>query len=172
MKKIFALVLIAILALTTTAFAATYRYDGDDIVFNYDENLFDITMDDHSDDEDLVILITKDGNNYVRIHLAELEDDETFPTIADFKDLEEGLGVKVETLETWGNGYKNVFTYIVDDEDGTVETTFIAPVYDDDGEIDDILTVRIGVEKDVDEAAGMARDDAISEILDTLKVDD
>ena len=33
MKKLFALVLIAILALTTTAFAATYLYDDDDIVF-------------------------------------------------------------------------------------------------------------------------------------------
>ena len=171
MKKFFALVLIAILTLTATAFAETYRYE-DDITFNYDEKLFDITMDDHTDDEDLVILSTKDGNNFVRIHLAELDDGETFPTIADFKDLEEGLGVKVETLETWANGYKNVFTYAVDNEDGTMETTFIAPVYDDDGEIDDILTVRIGVEKDVDEAAAMARDDAISDILNTLKVDD
>ena len=171
MKKLFALALIAILALTATAFAETYRYE-DDITFNYDEKLFDITMDDHTDDEDLVILSTKDGNNFVRIHLAELDDGETFPTIADFKDLEEGLGVKVETLETWANGYKNVFTYAVDNEDGTMETTFIAPVYDDDGEIDDILTVRIGVEKDVDEAAAMARDDAISDILNTLKVDD
>ena len=62
--------------------------------------------------------------------------------------------------------------YTVDNGDGTTETTFIAPVYDDDGEIDDIMTVRIGVEKDVDEEAGMARDDAISEIVNTLKVDD
>ncbi len=171
MKKFFALVLIAILTLTATAFAETYRHE-DDITFEYDEKLFEITMDDHSDDEDLIILNTKDEKNYVRIHLAELEDDETFPTLADFKDLEEGLGVKVETLETWGNGYKDVFTYTVDDEDGTLETTFIAPVYDADGEVDDILTVRIGVEKDVDEAAAMARDDAISDILNTLKVDD
>ena len=172
MKKLFALALIAILALTTTAFAATYRYDDDDIVFTYDENLFDVTMDDHTDDEDLVILSTKDEKNFIRIHLADLDDGETFPTLADFKDVEEGLGVKVETLETWANGYKNVFTYTVDNGDGTTETTFIAPVYDDDGEIDDILTVRIGVEKDVDEEAGMARDDAISEIVNTLKVDD
>ena len=35
MKKFFALALIAILALSTTAFAATYRYDDDDIVFTY-----------------------------------------------------------------------------------------------------------------------------------------
>ena len=147
MKKLFALALIAILALSTTAFAATYRYDDDDIVFTYDENLFDV-------------------------NLADLDDGETFPTLADFKDVEEGLGVKVETLETWANGYKNVFTYTVDNGDGTTETTFIAPVYDDDGEIDDIMTVRIGVEKDVDEEAGMARDDAISEIVNTLKVDD
>ena len=172
MKRFFALTLIAILALTATAFAATYRNGDDDIAFSYDENLFDITMDDHADDETLVILTTRDEKNYVRIHLAELDDGETFPTIADFKDLEEGLGVKVETLETWANGYKNVFTYTVDNGDGTTETTFIAPVYDDDGEIDDILTVRIGVEKDVDESAGMARDDAISEIVNTLKVDD
>ena len=88
MKKFFALALIAILSLSTTAFAATYRYDDDDIVFTYDENLFDVTMDDHTDDEDLVILSTKDEKNFVRIPLAELDDGETFPTIADFKDLE------------------------------------------------------------------------------------
>ena len=41
MKKFFALVLIAILALTATAFAETYRYE-DDITFNYDEKLFDV----------------------------------------------------------------------------------------------------------------------------------
>ena len=171
MKKQFAMLLVAALVLSTGAFAAVYTHD-DDIRFEYDENAFEISLEDCADDEDLVILSTKDEKNFVRIHLADLDDGETFPTLADFKDVEEGLGVKVETLETWANGYKNVFTYTVDNGDGTTETTFIAPVYDDDGEIDDILTVRIGVEKDVDEEAGMARDDAISEIVNTLKVDD
>ena len=174
MKKIFALVLIAIMTLTAaTAFAATYRYDGDDIVFTYNEELFDITMDDHTDDEDLIILTAKDEKSSVSIHVAELDDGEKFPTLADFKDIEETLGVKVETLENWANGYRNVFTYTAQNEDGAIEATFIAPVYDDDGEIDDILTVRICVDNtDLEEEAAMARDDAISEIVDTLKVDD
>ena len=44
---------------------------------------------------------------------------------------------------------------------------------DDDGkEVDDLLTVHIGVSKIEDESAAMERDDAISAVVDSLKVDD
>ena len=169
MKKFFALALIAILTLTTTAFAATYRYDGDDIVFNYDENIFEIVEDDHTDDEDTVVLAAKDkswGQTYVRVYVAELEDGEKFPTMEDFAAMPD---TTVEQMEIWA-GFKNVFTYTLENDDDTTQTFFIAPVYDDDGEIDDSLTVEIGVTK-LDDDKAMLRDDAISEIVNTLKVD-
>ena len=44
---------------------------------------------------------------------------------------------------------------------------------DDDGkEVDDRLTVHIGVSKIADESVAMERDDAISAVVDSLKVDD
>ena len=59
MNKFFAIMITAVLALScTAAFAATYTHN-DDIHFEYDENAFEITMDDHTDDEDLVILTGK-----------------------------------------------------------------------------------------------------------------
>ena len=173
MKKFFALALITILtlSLTTTAFAATYRYDGDDIIFTYDENLFEIVEDDHTDDEDSVVLAAKDetwGQTYVRIYVADLDDGEGFPTMEDFAAMPD---TTVEQMETWA-GFKNVFTYTLENDDDTTQTFFIAPVYDDDGEIEECLTVEIGVTKMDDADKAMLRDDAISEILNTLKVDD
>lgn len=41
-----------------------------------------------------------------------------------------------------------------------------------DKAVDDLLTVHIGVSKIEDEPVAMARDDAISAVVDTLKVDD
>ena len=59
MNKIFAILIAAVLALScTAALAATCTHD-DDIHIEYDENAFEITMDDHTDDEDLVILTGK-----------------------------------------------------------------------------------------------------------------
>lgn len=166
MKKFFALILIAILVLSAAgAFAATYNHD-DDLTFTYDDAFFTITMDDHTDDEDLVIL--SDGNEgFVRIHLAELEDGEKFPTA---EEVAAAQNVEAETLETCGS-FKNVITYTYTIDTYT-ETVFIAPVYDDDGDIDDILTVNIGGEKIEDEDAAMERSDRISEVVDTLRVDD
>ena len=60
MKKIITMILIALLALSTTAFATIYRH-YDDITFEYDDTLFEISMDDHTDDEDLVILTGKEA---------------------------------------------------------------------------------------------------------------
>lgn len=62
--------------------------------------------------------------------------------------------------------------YTVEYEDGDAEHYFIAPVTDDDGEVEDILTVIIGTSPIEDEDTLMARDDQISAVLDTLRVDD
>ena len=77
----------------------------------------------------------------------------------------------VEQMETWAD-FKNVFTYTLENDDDTTQSFFIAPVYDDDGEIEECLTVEIGVTKMDNADKAMLRDDAISDILNTLKVDD
>lgn len=171
MKKMIVMLLVAILALSATAFATTYTYE-DDIRFEYDETAFDITMEDHTDDEDLIILIAKDeawGETFIRIHLAELRDGESFPTMDDFTAMPDARDL---TQGEW-NGFNDVFMYSVDNEaNGFTEHYFIAPVMDDDGEVDAILTVNIGVSPIEDEDLAMTRDDLISAVLDTLQVDD
>ena len=170
-NKFFAILLAAILALSATAFAATYTHDDDDIRFEYDDTAFEISMDDHTDDEDLVILTGKDaawGNTFIRIHLADLRDGETFPTLDEFTAMPDARDL---TQGEW-NGFKDVIMYTVEYEDGDAEHYFIAPVIDDDGELEDILTVTIGTGKVDDEDAAMTRDDLISAVLDSLKLDD
>ena len=171
MNKFFAILIAAALVLScNAAFAATYTRD-DDIRFEYDENAFEITLDDHGDDEDLVILTGKDaswGNTFIRIHLADLRDGESFPTMDDFTVMPDARDL---TQGEW-NGFKDVFMYNVAGEDGWTEYYFIAPVTDDDGEIEDILTVNIGTAQLDDEEADMARADQISAVLDTLRVND
>ena len=170
MKKLFAILLVAILTLTATAFAATYTYK-DDIAFKYNEEFFEISMDDHTDDEDLVILTGKEatwGDTFIRIHLRDLDDGEAFPTMENFTAMPDASEV---TQGEW-NGFKDVFMYTVENVDGGMEYYFIAPVTDDDGEVEDILTVNIGVSEVDDEGVAMNRDDLISDVLDTLKVDD
>ena len=170
-KKRLMILIAAVLALScTAAFAATYTRD-DDIRFEYDENAFEIVMDDHTDDEDLVILTGKNeawGETFVRIHLRDLDDGEKFPTMDEFTAMPDAKDL---TQGEW-NGFKDVFMYTVEYEDGDAEHYFIAPVTDNDGEVEDILTVIIGVSKLDDEGAAMARDDQISAVLDTLRVDD
>ena len=169
MKKFFAILLVAILALSTAAFAATYNHDGD-IRFEYDDAKFDISMDDHTDDEDLVILSGKDaawGETFIRIHLDDLHDGETFPTMDEFTAMPDAKDL---TQGEW-LGFKDVFMYTVDSEDAS-NSFFIAPVTDDDGEVEDILTVEIGITKIEDDEAAMTRDDLISNVVDTLKIDD
>ena len=168
MKKIITMILIALLALSTTAFATIYRH-YDDITFEYDDTLFEISMDDHTDGEDLVVLTGKEaawGNTFIRIHLRDLDDGEQFPTKDEFTPLAD-----VEVTQGDWNGYKNVFMYTIEDEDGTSDNFFIAPVADDDGEIEDILTVEISIGKIDDEDTAMGRDDAISAVVDSLKID-
>lgn len=174
MKKLIAALLTALLALSAVSgLAATYADSDKDISFEYDDSLFTIEMDDKTDDELLVILGFKDeswGDGYVRIHLRDLEDGETFPTKADFAEVEEALDTTVEQGE-W-NGFADVFSYTVYDADNT-EAVFIVPVYDDDGkEIDDILTINISAAAIEDEETAMTRDDYISAIVDSLKLTD
>ena len=85
-----------------------------------------------------------------------------FTAMPDAKDLTQG---------EW-NGFKDVFMYTVENEDGASEHFFIAPVTDDDGEVEDILTIEIGVTAIEDEDAAMERDDLISAVVDSLKIDD
>ena len=172
MKKIFVMLLIAILALTTTAFAATYRHD-DDITFNYDENAFEITFEEHKDDEDRIILGYKNadwGDGYITIQLQEIPDGQLYPT---WEEIAESMGVDdhaLENLPAWGN-FTDVITTSMT-TDNLTETVFIAPVFDDDGEAEEMLTVIIATNRIDDEETLTDRDDAISAIVDTLKVDD
>ena len=72
MKKILAMLLVAILAFSATAFAATYRHD-DDIAFEYDENAIEITSEVHNDDEHRIVMGYKEkawGDGYITIQLA------------------------------------------------------------------------------------------------------
>ena len=163
MKKFFALMLIVALLMTGTALAAGYHRD--ELTFDYDKKAFNITMDDHTDTEDLVILTGKSkawGNAYVRIHLRSLDEGEAFPTPADFKDMPEEV-----TQGEW-NGFEDVIMYTVDDDTFT-ESYYIVPVTLGDGAAA-LLTVRIGVDKLDDEEASMKRDDMISAVMDTLIV--
>lgn len=160
MKRFFALMLIVALLMTGTALAAGYHRD--ELTFDYDKKAFDITMDDHTDTEDLVILTGKSkawGNAYVRIHLRSLDEGEAFPTVADFKDMPEEV-----TQGEW-NGFEDVIMYTVDD--AFTESYYIVPVTLDDN-APALLTVRIGVDRLDDEETSMKRDDAISAVADSL----
>ena len=168
MKKAFALLLIAILTLSATAFAATYT--SDDIRFKYEDAAFEVSFEDRTDDESTVILSGKDeawGQTYIRFYVHDLEDGETFPTMEDFPQMPD----TTVTQGDW-NGYKDVFMYTIENDDGTSQSFFIAPVLDEDGEIEDMLTVEIGITRIEDDEIAMGRDDLISEVLDTLMVDD
>ena len=171
MNKFFAILIAAVLALScTAAFAATYTHE-DDIRFEYDENAFEITVDDRTDDETTVVLYGKNeawGHTFVAFYVRDLKDGEKFPTM-------EEMSQMPDTTVTQGewNGYKDVFMYTLENDDGTAESYFIAPVMDkDDKEIEDVLTVHIGTSKIEDEAVLQERDDAISAVVDSLKVDD
>ena len=170
MKKFFAMLIIAMLALSAFAFAET-TYTSDDISFTYDETVFEVTLEDRTDDETTVIINDIDealGGVYVRFYLHDLEDDMGMPTLDDFADMPD----TVVTQGEW-NGYSDVFMYELHYDDGITQSFFIAPVTDaEDGEIEAQLTVEIGVHELEDEDAAMTRDDMISAVLDTLAVDD
>ena len=169
-KLIVALLTVALALTGIAAFAATYTDPDEEITFQYDESFFAIDTEDITDDELLVVLGFADeawGEGYIRVHLQDLEDGEAFPTLDDFAEIEESLGVEV-TQGDW-DGFVDVFMYTIDEED-TLEQVCIVPVFDaEDGEIEEILTVNVAVEKLEDEGVAMERDDQISAVLDTLQ---
>ena len=169
MKKLIAILMAALLALSTVAFAETYR--SDDLNFEYDENAFEITVDDRTDDETTVVLYGKNeawGHTFVAFYVRDLKDGEKFPTMEEMSEIPDTTVTQGE----W-NGYTDVFMYTLEYDDGTTENYFIAPVKDkDDKEIEEVLTVHIGTTKIDDEAVLQERDDAISAVVDSLKVDD
>lgn len=170
MKKIFAILLIAAMTMLGFAALAEETYIRDDITFAYDADAFEISMDDHTDDEDLIILTGKNeawGETFIRIYLNDLDDGETFPTMEEFTPLAD-----VEVTQGEWNGFKDVFMYTMENEDGSTESVFVAPVIDEDGEIEDLLSVNIGVSPIEDDDVAMGRDDLISAVLGSLKIDD
>ena len=132
-----------------------------------------ISTEDFTDDEDMIVLSFADeswGEGYVRIYLHELADGEVFMDEGDIALVEETFKTTVEKLDTWGN-FTNVYTYTYAYEDGTEDTLFAAAVYDaEDGEEEYGLNVTINAMPLDDEDAGMARSDAISNIVDSLQV--
>ena len=169
MKKLIALIVAALLALSAVAFAETYHTG--DVTFDYDEQVFEISLVDSTDDVTNVVVYGKAeawGHTYVSFYMEDLQNGKQFPTA---EELSKENGVEVTEGE-W-NGYKNVLMYAIEGDDGMTRSTFIVPVMDDnDNEVDDILTVGIGTSKIDDEATLQARDDAISAIVDSLKVKD
>jgi len=165
MKRIVTILLIAVMALAGCAALAEGTYASDDLSFSYDAQSFEVTTDYHADDNQMVILSGKnDAWGAVAIRI-ELKDGEAFPTP---ETLAAPAGAEV-TQGEW-HGFQDVLMYTTS-SGSFVESVFVAPVRDDDGEIDDTLTVTITVD-DIGGEAAMARDDRISAVLDTLKVDD
>ena len=175
MKKLIATLMIAALLLTGSALAATY--DTDNIAFEYDDSVFKVEVEDNEDGEAYCILYSVNDeleNPFVNISVAKLEDDETFPTLEAYTEEaneDEESEVLVDVLDEWA-GFKGVYHYdseYVDEETHFHASTFTAPVYKDDKVI---AIADIYVCQDVleDEDAAMQISDAISEILDTLKI--
>lgn len=175
MKKLIATLMIAALLLTGSALAATY--DTDNIAFEYDDSVFKVEAEDNEDGEAYCILYSVNDeleNTFVNISVAKLEDDETFPTLEAYTkeaNEDEEIEVTVDVLDEWA-GFKDVYHYdseYADEETHFHASTFTAPVYKDDKviAIADIYACQDVLE---DEDAAMQISDAISEILDTLKI--
>ena len=170
-KKIVAL-LVAALLLAGAAFAETASFTdrGKDFTFEYDADQFEITLEDYADDTDddadLVLVLT--GKNAAwgdtEIEFLKLDTEDEPYTLDQFAELEEALDTTVEQGE-W-NGFKDVFQYAYEVEDVIGQTFIIS--YDDD----ESLTISVTVTAMNDEDAQQLRDDAISAVLDSLKIID
>jgi hypothetical protein len=171
MKKIFVMMLAAILALSATAFAATYNLDND-ISFEYDENSFKILKEEHRDDEDVVALGFQNadwGDGFITIDLADVDTNSPFPTLEAMQSELSGVDV---IQGDWAN-FKNVISFSIE-QDGVTSSNFIVPIYDDDNpnKVDDGMTVSISVTQAANDQATADRDDAISNLVNSIKVID
>lgn len=158
MKKFFAMLLVAVMLLTAVAFAQDYR--ADDIAFSYDENAFEVTVDDVGDNDDhMVVLTGKDeawGKTYIRFYVYMQDEGEAIATAESVKELLPDVEV---TQGEW-NGFSEVVMYF----DG-YEHIFLVPLTTGEQ-----MTVAVYVTDTEDEEVAMARDDMISAVLDTLKI--
>ena len=169
MKKLLPMLLaLAMLFLSASALAEDVAYDdpAGALAFVYDDNVFEIEADDDNGSEHLVVLngTQEDwGDYFISLYVRELAEDELFPTLDDYAELEEGLNTEV-TQGEW-NGFQDVILYTVQD-DASYEQVCIVPL----AVADSLMTVDVKVELLEDEEASMARDDAISAVLDTLSI--
>ena len=153
-KKALAALLLIMLALScAAASAATFSDVG--LSFEYDDEMFFIGSGEGDDREKVISLGARDfalGETYIIFHLTRLEDGEPLPTVEDFA--EAGF----EATQGEWNGYADVIMYSADDE-----RVFVVPV--DAGHL---MTVAVHACPIDDEALAMARDDAISAVLDSM----
>ena len=149
-----------------------YEDPHGDLSFNCDPGLFEIASDEDADDLHTVALkgIREDLGEYgITFAMRELQDGEAAPDLENPGDfIEDGA----EATQGEWNGFENVIMYASETDD-TLRQVFVVPVKDDDdGEVEDVLTITITAQKLADEEAGMAQSDAISNVLDSLVVDD
>ena len=167
MKKLIAILLaLMLLSASALAEAVTYEDPHHEVSFLYEDSAFTVEMDDVTDGEHLVILggaCEEWGEYYIRLHVRLLADDEDYPTLEDFAEIEKGLNTTV-TQGDW-NGFHDVFMYEAPGEEIN-EQVFVAPLAAAGG----LLTVNIGYAPLEDEEAAAERDDCISEVLNTLKI--
>ena len=137
-----------------------------ELAFNYDPEAFAVTYD--SDDEPHVVVLSgvnADWGDYeIALTLRELEEGEGESA------LETLVGDGAEATRGEWNGFEDVIMY-GSETDEAHEQVFVVPLKDaDDGEMEDVLSIAVSAQKLEDEDAAMARDDAISAVLDSLTV--
>ena len=170
LRTLLASLLISVMILADAAMADTYNSPGKDLRFEYDERLFKITTEDNTDDELLINLDYLDvswGNGYVSIYLRNLEDGESVPTLPSFAEVEKTLHTTVEQGACYG--FKDAFYYTTE-QDGATESAIIVPICDEDNAASAILTVNVSISQLDDEETGRIRDDAISSVINSLKI--
>ncbi len=158
----FALAFTAVAALAETA---TYTDRSEDFTLAYDTDAFEITLEDYqADDDDNLILVLSGRNEawgevFIQFTRTELEDEEDVKASQEAEaQLIAGMGA---TKGEW-NGFYDVLMYTAEDETCT-EQSFVIPCTDDE-----TMAILVHVENIEDEEAVMARDDAISAVLDSL----
>ena len=160
MKKSIAALIALVLLLSATAFAATYTDPLGALSFDYDDALFDISEDDVGENNDhLVVLSAKNeawGSAYIRFYIYMQPEGESVPTAESIAETIPDVEV---TQGEW-NGFTEVIMY-----DNGEESIFLVPLT-----TGELLTVGVGVTDIEDEDAAMARDNAISAVLDTLAI--
>ena len=175
MKKLFAIMLAMVLCLSAFALAeaasdAEYVDPHGDLAFHYDSTAFEITDDTEEDDVHNVVLNgTNDqwGAYSIVFNLRDLAEGEAAPELGAYGDeLEEGA----EATQGEWNGFENVIQYS-NATDEAYYQVFIVPVKDaEDGEVEEVLSIFVEAQKLEGEDAAMDRDDAISNVLDSLKL--